>query len=128
MRDVKRASARCGNLYVAERQRIVRIRISHSHVLIIIWVAEYQGQIILFNVAVILFRWFPYNYSNNNMYFSGGLLITIEVAAMVAHRHYFRNLILKFQPPKQEDCSTVGDLFNTLRPNRHVSGRHRGCH
>ena len=46
MRDVKRASARCGKLYFAERQHIVRIRISHSHVLIIIWVAEYQGQII----------------------------------------------------------------------------------
>jgi hypothetical protein len=40
MRDVKRASARCGNLYVAERQHIVRIRISHSHVLIIICVSR----------------------------------------------------------------------------------------
>ncbi len=47
---------------------------------------------------------------------------------MVTHCRYFLETLLKSQPQKQEDSSTVVCGINNQRPNRHVSGRHRGCH
>ncbi len=52
MREAKRASARCKKLYFAEIHYIVRLRISHSHVLIIIYVGVYR--MVLFNVSFVM--------------------------------------------------------------------------